>query len=278
MGLLKIKSFYRVGKKAAPDKFLKTFTKQANSTWIFAYDNTKALVDGAVDSFHAGRPENVQTALANADTLESHFYPNLVPSILLKISDSSNDALIDMNRALEKVPEHKRTSLLSAALKTSVCLSMGGEPFLVMLFKSGASFDDALSLMHAQDASISQVANLKFFQEKITGIKPAEEKTAPAPQQLDRFQRLDEETLAEVKKLPDSSILTTLFNFSTRQQEKYVTNEAGKIFPAKPVNFSDLEDGIVDAMREKFDALAEKAKPEQPKPAKILLRAKNTQD
>ena len=76
-----------------------------------------------------------------------------------------------------------------------------------------------------------------------------------APSQDDRFQSLDEDTLVEVKKLPDGSTLTTLFNFSARQQEKFVTNEAGIISPFPTVNFDDIAQDVIKAMREKLDAL-----------------------
>lgn len=177
--------------------------------------------------------------------------------------DRDADPNYAAGRALLRATETDKIKLVELLLP-KVDLALYGEDIAMQAAEKNVQSEIIDRLETATKAA------LKSKEEKAQ--EPVAEYTQEASGE-DGYIRLDDHTLGEMQKLPDGSTLTTLFNFTIRQQEKYVTNETGNIFPAKPVNFSELEDGIVDAMHKKFDALAEKAEPEQPR---RLLRARNT--
>jgi hypothetical protein len=174
----------KIGKNASEDKFLEAFKKFSASDWAPSTHKVRNLIEGALQAFNEGRPENIQTMLLNAKSVESRLdpfkYPYLVPSILLKLTEKSDEKLGVVNRALAKIPEADKESVLSNALKTAICKSVGEEPFFALLYEAGASFDIALSNMQALGADPDDINRLKFFQERIEG-EPAAAEPIPSP-------------------------------------------------------------------------------------------------
>jgi len=123
---------------------------------------------------------------------------------------------------------------------------------------------------------ITRLRNLKdadaaIIQSIETTMKNTVQKPAAVEAENDgRFQRLSDSVLAEEQELPGGERLTTLFNFSTRQQ--IVKWGDG---PPAVVSFDDLGDNIIKSMREEFDALAEPAPLRAPStPAEDAARLK----
>ncbi len=112
---------------------------------------------------------------------------------------------------------------------------------------------DIATQLRLKDPSSSLIASLESVKRKTEAVIIP----SAAPQETEEdYTLVDANTLAEVQQLPNGVTLTTLFNFKTRQQEKYAMNEAGDIFPSKPVNFNEIDKDVIGALREKFDALA----------------------
>jgi hypothetical protein len=173
-----------LGRKAPEDKFLEAFRKFSFSDWNQSVGQVRHLVQGAMQAFEEGHPENVQTMILHAKSVESHLegykYPSFVPTVLLKLTEKSDDKLAVIDLALAKIPEEDRENILSNALKTAVSRSVGEEPFFALLCGAGASCDSALSKMQAQGYATDDVDRLKFFQERIEG-KTASATAAPQP-------------------------------------------------------------------------------------------------
>jgi len=77
---------------------------------------------------------------------------------------------------------------------------------------------------------------------------------APVIKEDERFQCVNEDTLAEVQPLPDGSSLTMLFNFRTRQQILIKDNASPAV-----VSFDNLGKDVIDSLREMLDSLANPA-------------------
>ncbi len=173
------------GKNAAPEKILAQYKKVLdNSGWAGSYSlRLSNLVDGAIEAFREGRPENIQMLIAHAKELDSYYYPDMTANILHALTEGSDDKTTIINLAIATVSQDRKTSLLSDALKTSIRESIGEESFFTALYKAGASFDMAISMMHAEPHELSDLASLKFFQEKIsdTSSPVTKEATAAIP-------------------------------------------------------------------------------------------------
>ena len=113
------------------------------------------------------------------------------------------------------------------------------------------------------------VSSIKTATENISNKTVTETSAALEPQK-DGFQRLNDVTLAEVLTLPDGSTLTTLFNFSTRQQILMKDNSQ----PAA-VSFDDIAKSAIVSMRRKFDALAAPAPAELAAPVETADKFKH---
>jgi hypothetical protein len=213
MGLFKSKKGYaNIGKKSPADKFLEAFRKVANSNPA----KSQALLDGALQSFHEGRPENIQALILNAD-LDS-FY-NHTRYILFRMSEKSDDKLADIKLALAKIPEEARENFLSKVLHSAILYKTdlyvtGREPFYSLLLQAGAdanapingcagailakavschhpisvikllhdngaSFKDALTTMYNGDYSADSKDTLKHYQQELED-KPATSEAAPS--------------------------------------------------------------------------------------------------
>lgn len=180
------KKYADIGKNNPADEFLKACNKVSSPAWTSNPAKPERLINGALQAFREGRPGNIQTLLLNAKSLEEGGrFCNIVPFVLSKISEESDDKLADINLALEKIPDADRESVLSNALKTAVSKSIGEEPFFALLWQAGASFDVALSNMHArQDCDQDDIGRVTFFQKKITGKPAAGEAAQPAAEEV----------------------------------------------------------------------------------------------
>jgi hypothetical protein len=82
---------------------------------------------------------------------------------------------------------------------------------------------------------------------------------APAAEETENFALVDADTLAETQTLPDGTVLTTVFNFRT-QQEQLVLDKEGAATPVLyVVNFDELGKDVVEAARERLEALKARA-------------------
>ena len=127
------------------------------------------------------------------------------------------------------------------------------------------------TLLMQKSAPDDIVSSIKTATENFVNKTVTE--TPPAPSFQDGFHRLNDDALAEVLTLPNGSTLITLFNFSSRQQDKFVTNEAGIISPFPTVNFDAIAKDVTKAMRTKLDALNNEKTASRPAINKLSLRS-----
>ncbi len=215
MGIFK--DYSDIGKNGPSEKFLKVYKDKAQ----YHTYSTKAynMINGAIAAFYEGRPENVQAAMANEKSIRSYNYWQLAPNVLFKITEKTNEKLANINLAVAKIPEQDRKEFLSTALNNAFGNNIGNEVFystmlqagadanasidghagallvtaacnkqpisvIKLLYDNGASFDDALTTMHSQGHETADIDRLKFFEEKVTGSKPAPAKAEPAVQPI----------------------------------------------------------------------------------------------
>ncbi len=114
---------------------------------------------------------------------------------------------------------------------------------------------------------------------KATGRKPVAE-AAPAEEPVQPVQEAEQDdgferkgnNLIETQTLPNGSTLMTVFNFTSRQQKTIVMNKDGNGPQPTLVSFDDLDDGVVDALQKKFDALGKPAAAAEPAKRTAQLR------
>ncbi len=207
MGIFK--DYFKIGKTAPPEEFLKTYKSKAKNT---DYNNNASdMIAGALKAFGEGQPTNVQAILSHVQELESYNYSNMATRVLSQLPEKFGGKDKDLEMALAELPEKDRKDFLSKALYTAVNYRIGDDKFCELLLKAGedanyavgghagimlvvatcnqqsmnvikllhehgASFDDALMTMHCQNRRNDDIERLKFFQQKLTGA--AEQKPA----------------------------------------------------------------------------------------------------
>jgi hypothetical protein len=213
-----IKSAFDIGKTGSAEKFL----KKLKSTKSYGYQTqakNDALLKGAAEAFHEGRPENIQIAMSNAQSLGDRGWGILydfrcsIFSILLK---GRNDQAADIDLALEKLSPQDRKKLLNSTLHDAVSLvgqedlipillNAGADanariknnqgdilvaaatrgatfPVIKLLHEHGASFDDALNTMSTGSYTLENIEKLKLVRTRLRAQPESETKpTTSAP-------------------------------------------------------------------------------------------------
>ena len=176
MSILKKTNYFDIGRNATADEFLRAFQKVAGfRTWNSAYTKTNALINGAIEAFHAGSPENIQTLLQRADVIkvgkDMGYFWSIVDYTLYQLSEKRLTTKADIALALARVPVQEKSALLNRALVRAIDWERSPS-FIKLLYESGASFDAALSIMHAEKCHTSSIGMMMFYQETLAG-KPA---------------------------------------------------------------------------------------------------------
>lgn len=232
------RNYTGIGKKSSTEKFVKHLGRIKSYSWETESKNNK-LIAGALQAFAEGRPQNIQSALANAKAVETWEHPALIPSILLKVTEKSDDKKAAMELALANVSANDREPLLSRALDKAIETNTGGEDFYALLIKSGANanaaidgfaetplvtatvarspftvikllhdngadLSEAITTMHSQGRNSDEINRLEHYKQKLEGNKS---QAAPVAVEGEEDIR---ESLSEIKQqLRD---LTTAFN------------------------------------------------------------------
>jgi hypothetical protein len=236
---------YDTGKNASTDKFLSAL-KKLKSYAPDTRDKNKVLLDGAAQAFREGRPQNVQTAIANVKALDSRYCPNLVPVVLFEISKNSGDKLSAINRALANVPEDGRQDVLNHALNDAIGNKIGDESFFAALLEagadakadvngpsgllataisgaaplsfikllhdSGADFDHALGTLHSRGSKTEDIDRLEHYRKKTTAGIGMEEAMIAVLTTLQQIQNQIRELTARIDRLspPEPAANTNL--------------------------------------------------------------------
>ncbi len=191
--------YVAVGKTGTTDEFLAAYNKRKKD-YYDNYNKNADLTEGAIEAFHAGRPENIQARVFNEKNISE------LASLLLDVTRNSENKLRDLNLALAIRPEKDKQLTIDQMFRQAVESNIGGEPFfslliqtgadanaqipgmskdsllakaiqrkaelpvIQLLYDHGASFDDALMAMHrGYNYKSEDIERLKFFQEKIEG-------------------------------------------------------------------------------------------------------------
>ncbi len=184
---------------------------KAEKLWDYGLDpnyamyglTRNALLDGALRSFQQGSPEKLHLVLTEFSStfggpsailfqaLAQRKDPNTDLQRVLQggVPGSGKQAFLDSSlaHAVRQNAPRVIEALLNAGADANQKSSTGfpGQLLLVasrvgaaastvkLLHDNGASFDDAIFMLRAQDGQKSDIEKLQFYQEKITG-KPAE--------------------------------------------------------------------------------------------------------
>lgn len=124
---------YEIGKDGSVEAFTEANQKAANHTirrhfidYYLGEADQKELRRGAIQAFHDGHPENIQTALLYPEDfiiLEKEYGWELEDTRTAILSDlikDSNDPAADIKRALEKIPAQERQGVLDDLLNAAV--------------------------------------------------------------------------------------------------------------------------------------------------------------
>jgi hypothetical protein len=230
------KNYFSIGKKRSPDKLLKALCSTKSVDWETKSKND-SLLDGAVEAFHEGRPENIQKAFLNAESIKNWHYRYPALTILQKVAAKSNDKATDINRTIALIPEHDREAILSKALNDAVRKGIGGETFYALLLEAGAdanakidgyagailataasnkvpisviellvnkgaSFKDACTTMHSLNYDPASINNLKHFEKQITGGAAEEADVSDILREMQEQIRVLTEKLEQCQHLP----------------------------------------------------------------------------
>ncbi len=210
-----IETFYQANKQAV-EHLTKRESHDKYSEFIMylGAKDQRELRRGAVQAFHEGRPENIQTALLYGAEFGIHdSYVSLYPkypedarqNILSDLINGGNDPSDVINLVLLlNVADDERQAVLDRALLSIIRKSLpGGEPYIAallnvgadpnagedgykgmtlaaslnynqplsvidMLYKNGASFDDAIESMKINNWSSQSINRMKILREKYT--------------------------------------------------------------------------------------------------------------
>jgi len=194
------KDYYDIGKSGSADKFLNEF-KKLKSYLPDTRRKNQSLIDGAAFAFLQRRPENIQTVISNAKSIDSRVYPNLIPNVLFQLTRDGGDKLSTITLALAKVPEDARQQVLNTALHDALANNIGGVSFFSALLKAGAEpngavngeagilataissaapvsfikalhdggaeFDKALDTLHTRGSKTEDVDRLEYYRKQI---------------------------------------------------------------------------------------------------------------
>ncbi len=189
------------------------------SSMLFDPSNPDAgkLLQGAIQAFNEGRPENVQHILTNPQKFRTYrdYYGNNVDvatQTLTTLVTGKDYAVEILTLALAKVPAEAKQDILNQTLVSHIfnsgkpsetfintLIEAGADanaptkdgfkghvlafavekskplPVIELLYKNGASFDDALFLMQVKKWKKESMDNLKVYREKVTGQPATEE-------------------------------------------------------------------------------------------------------
>ena len=168
---MRTSKYAKIGKSGAEDKFLKAFQKVEKSTFVMAesYAKRNVLLDGAVEAFREGHPENIQAMFAKLDQdWGKHSFMYRSALILIQLSEGRDDKSAIIDRALAKVPEQGKKRILNHVLVNAMGNHKGGEVFYAALLKSGASFDAALPIAHRDVYSSTYVDRLNLYKKAMS--------------------------------------------------------------------------------------------------------------
>ncbi len=231
-----IESKYKsIGKNEPTDKFLKSFEKAAGSMfWSSSLDKINALANGAIEAFHAGHPENIQTLLLETKDIDfkthgSDYVSYFAPNTLFGVLKNSSDQKADIELALAKISGKDRQDLLNRTLSKALGYSYAGDILVTalldagaeasaqaltsaacncppttvkILYERGASFDGAVELMSGYSAADRE--RLKFYQKTMTGGSDVTEEKPDALQEIrEQLKALTECVIALTEEVRD---------------------------------------------------------------------------
>ncbi len=200
---MRVSTYKDIGQSGTDEQLQKAFNKLADGHLYTATNNrVQALIDGAVEAFYAGRPENIQKLFQDGRVLGVSFYYD--PAYVLnKISEKGDDKAAGITLALENISEEEKKKVLGKALLGAIdwrehstesfvgaLLKAGADPnadinsgnenilayavvnnrpvpVIQLLSDNGADFDKALMFMHSKGYDSKYIDKLKFFEEKM---------------------------------------------------------------------------------------------------------------
>ncbi len=127
---------------------------------------------------------------------------------------------------------------------------------LVNLADHGKDIITQLELKGANPRIIATLDSATRDALKKNPCRTAAAETPAGTDSAENYARLDGHTLAEIQILPNNATLTTLFNFATGQQQIILTDAQNNASAPVVVPFRDIDEKLLAALREKFDALA----------------------
>ncbi len=235
---MKKSTYAAVGKNGPEDKLVSAFNKVVG---YHSYAPTMAkrdsLIKGAVDAFHDGRPENIQTIFAEYNKIRlakgaDAYYEVYQAALMLNdLSATADDKSALIDKALEKIPAVDKKNMLSHMLERSVKTDIGDELFYASLVKSGASFDDALALAYNDPSKWHKdeyIKKLNLYQKAITPQKPV---SAESPSDLlSAVLQMQEQMVTLTQEVRDLKALMEPRN--AIPSEKTIPAQEKKTYPA----------------------------------------------
>jgi len=187
----------------------KALDNKSKSGEHFGAQEQRELQKGAIKAFQEGRPENVQTLLANPDEFQvrdSYYTKEDIAreKILSELVSGNDRPVAVVLLALAKIPAQDQQEVLNRALLAVIrnytkvetfagtLIEAGADanaefdgfkgailawavsksqplPVIELLCKKGANFEDTLFLLRTKDWKAETATKLKVYREKITG-------------------------------------------------------------------------------------------------------------